>query len=122
MSLVTNNKNTLARSPSDTYGITLDFTNKRVYWLEGDQKSIEHIFSSDYDFQDQEAITSGSFEVYLLAVFGNSLYFLNNKKPYINQMNVSNKNIIRSIPVHMTDYYDLIVVTSSLQPLGKQYK
>lgn len=119
MNLVTNNIMTLARSPSRPFSVTLDFTRKRVYWFERDQKSIPHMFLSDYDFRDQKAITSGSLNLYLLAVFGDFLYFLNNEQRHMNQMNVSNKNIIRSIPVHKTDYYDLIVVTSSLQPLGK---
>jgi hypothetical protein len=120
----------LTRKDLEIHSFTPDFTNKRVYWVESDFKNFEfilersqknnyHIFSSDYDFQDKKAITSGTY-IYpipnLLAVSGDSLYFLNNN---MNQINVSNENIIRSIPLNMDGYYNLIVVTSSLQPSCK---
>ena len=111
MNLATNNIiKTLARS-SALRGITLDYTNKRVYWFEVDR----HIFSSDYDFQHEKKITNGAFSYYMLAIFGDSLYF--QKRFSINQVNVSNGNIIRSILVDKA-YEDIIVFHSSLQPMG----
>ena len=112
MNLATNNIKTLARQ-SWLRGITLDYTNKRVYWIEGDR----HIFSSDYDFQHLKSIRNGSFIQYPLAISGDSLYFQNAGEFSINQMNISNENIVRSILVRKA-YRDLIVLHSSLQSMG----
>jgi hypothetical protein len=114
MNLATNSilLKTLARR-SPLRGITLDYTNKRVYWFEIDQ----HIFSSDYDFQHEKNITNGALRFSMLAIFGDSLYFQKRKTFSINQVNVSNGNTIRSILVDKA-YEDIIVFHSSLQPMG----
>jgi hypothetical protein len=84
-----------------------------VYWIEGKQQ----IFSSDYDFQHQKSIRNGSFSGYMLAISGDSLYFQNADVFSINQMNLSNGNIVCSILVDK-EYYDLVVLHSSLQSMG----
>ena len=112
MDLATNNIKFLARQ-SWPRGITLDYTNKRVYWIEGNR----HIFSSDYDFQQLKSIRNGSFRRYVLAISGDSLYFQNAGVFSINQMNISNGNIVRRILVDK-GYNDLIVLHSSLQSMG----
>ena len=113
MNLATNNIRTLPRQ-SWPLGITLDYTNKRVYWIEGNR----HIFSSDYDFQHLKSIRNGSFRPYVLAISGDSLYFQNTGGVLsINQMNVSNGKSVRSILVDKA-YIDLIVFHSSLQSMG----
>jgi hypothetical protein len=110
MNLATNNIRTLPRQ-SWTGGITLDYTNKRVYWIEGNR----HIFSSDYDFQHLKSIRNGSFSSYVLAISGDSLYFQN--IVLINQVNISNGNTVRSFVVDKA-YRDVIVLHSSLQSMG----
>jgi hypothetical protein len=112
MNLATNNIKFLARQ-SRPEGITLDYTNKRVYWIEGER----HIFSSDYDFQQLKIIRNGSFRSFMLAISGDSLYFQNAGLYSINQINVSNGNIARGILVDKA-YRDLIVLHSSLQSMG----
>ncbi len=67
-----------------------------------------------------KAITRGTFNEDVLGVFRDSLYFLVKKNLYhINQMNISNGNISHRILVNKIDYYDLIVVDSSVQPMGE---
>ena len=67
-----------------------------------------------------KAITRGTFNRYLLGVFRDSLYFLVKKNlSHINQMNISNGNISHRILVNKIHYYDLIVVDSSVQPMGE---
>ena len=112
MNLATNNIRTL-QTQSTTFGITLDYAKKRVYWIEGRR----HIFSSGYDFQHLKSIRNGSISGYILAISGDSLYFQNASAFSINQMNISNGNIIRNIPVGK-EYNDLIVLHSSLQTMG----
>jgi hypothetical protein len=112
MNLATNNIKTLARR-SEVGVITLDYTNKRVYWFEINR----HIFSSDYDFQHEKKITNGALRYNMLAIFGDSLYFQTRNPFSINQVNVSNGNTVRSILVDKT-YQDIIVFHSSLQPMG----
>jgi hypothetical protein len=112
MNLATSKIRSLARQ-SSLYGITLDYTNKRVYWIEGTQ----YIFSSDYDFQQLKSIRNGSFLPYVLAISGDSLYFQNAGVFSINQMNISNENTVRHILVDKA-YNDLIVLHSSLQSMG----
>jgi hypothetical protein len=112
MNFATNNIRTLARQ-SSPWGITLDYTNKRVYWIEVGR----HIFSSDYDFQHLKSIRNGSFLTFVLAISGDSLYFQNTGVLSINQVNISNGNIVRSFPVDKA-YRDLIVLHSSLQSMG----
>jgi capsid portal protein len=111
--LATKNIRTLARQ-SLPEGITLDYTHKRVYWIERRR----HIFSSDYDFQHLKSIRNGSFRPYVMAISGDSLYFQNTGGVLsINQMNVSNGKSVRSILVDKA-YNDLIVFHSSLQSMG----
>jgi hypothetical protein len=118
MNLATiSNIKTLERRNSIPVGITLDYTNKRVYWIEQDGNSVEHVFSSDYDFQDPKNIRNGSISLYMLAISGDSLYFQNADVFSINKMNVSTGNMVRSILDDKT-YNDLIVLHSSLQPMG----
>ena len=112
MNLATNKIRSLARQ-SWLEGITLDYTNKRVYWIEG----ARYIFSSDYDFQHLKSIRNGSFRPYVLAISGDSLYFQNTGVFSINQVNISNGNIVRSFLVDKA-YNDLIVLHSSLQSMG----
>ena len=112
MNLATNNIRTLA-TQSLPEGITLDYTNKRVYWIEGQR----HIFSSDYDFQHVKSIRNGSFRPYMLTISGDSLYFQNTGVLSINQVNISNGNTVRSFLVDKA-YRDLIVLHSSLQSMG----
>ena len=117
MDLATNNIKTLAMSNPYSCSITLDYTTKRVYWIHQDGNYFSYIFSSDYDFQDQKNIRNGSFRVHILAIFGDSLYVQNDGGFYINKINVSNGNIVRSI-LYNKPYNDLIVLHSSLQPMG----
>ena len=112
MNLATNNIRTLPRQ-SWSSGITLDYTNKRVYWIEGER----HIFSSDYDFQQLKITRNGSFRPYVLAISGDSLYFQNTGVLSINQVNISNGNTVRSFVVDKA-YRDVIVLHSSLQSMG----
>ena len=105
----------LARDVSWPYSITLDYANKRVYWFVW-KSGVDHISSSDYDGVNQKNIKSGLFNNNLLSVFGDFLYFLNYGKLYINEINISNGTIYRSILVDKAEYYDLIVVDSSIQP------
>ena len=113
MNLATNNIRTLPRQLWATEGITLDYTNKRVYWIEGNG----HIFSSDYDFQHLKSIRIGLFRSYVLAISGDSLYFQNADVLSINQVNISNGNTVRSFLVDKA-YRDVIVLHSSLQSMG----
>jgi hypothetical protein len=112
MNLATNKIRSLARQ-SLLWGITLDYTNKRVYWIEG----ARYIFSSDHDFQHLKSIRNGSFSLYLLAISGDSLYFQNADVFSINQMNISKGNTVRNFLVGKA-YNNLIVLHSSLQSMG----
>ena len=99
------------------YIIKLDCVNKQVYCFTRER----YINASDYDGRNQKTIASASGRFYtnILSVFGDSLYFLNNNKSYITRMNASNGIVSESIAVkRKQDYYDLIVVHSSLQPTG----
>ena len=99
------------------YIIKLDCVNKQVYCFTRDG----YITASDYDGRNQKtiAITSGRFYLTILSVFGDSLYLMNNDKSYITRMNASNGIVSEGMAVkRKQDYYDLIVVHSSLQPTG----
>ena len=101
-----------------SYAVELDYTKKRVYL--SDYRGNYYICSYDYDGKNKKSFTSGPFNEFLLRVFRDSLYFLvKNNRYHINQMNVSNGNIYRSILVNKTDYYDLLVVDSTVQPMGE---
>ena len=100
--------------------VELDYSKKRVYWFSYHDKSNHNISSCDYEGKDMKAITRGPFNQRVLGVFRDSLYFLVKKSLYhINQMNISNGNISHRILVNDIDYYDLIVVDSSVQPMGE---
>ena len=100
--------------------IKLDCVNKQVYGLEQNSANEYYISASDYDGGNQTKITSGPFRRFILGVFNGSLYFMNdNDGSQINEVNLSSRNVIRSIAVDRNGYYDLIVVHKSLQPLGK---
>ena len=102
-----------------SHAVELDYTKKRVYWLFyvqiGDNN--HDLYSCNYNGKNRKTVKSGPFNEYLLRVFRDSLYFM--VKNNLNQMNVSNGNIFRSILVNKTDYYDLLVVDSSVQPMGE---
>ena len=98
------------------YAVELDYSKKRVYWFDRSSNN-DDISSCDYDGKNRKRIRSGPFNRYLLRVFRDSLYFM--VKNNLNQMNVSNGNIYRSILVNKTDYYDLLVVDSTVQPMGE---
>ena len=99
--------------------IKLDCVNKQVYGFEQNSGNEYYISASDYDGGNQTKITSGPFWDDILGVFNGSLYFMNNDRSQIKEMDVSNEIVIRSIAVDRNYYYDLIVVHNSLQPLGK---
>ena len=117
MSLATNNVRTLPLARTFSwFAITLDRTNKRVYWLEK-TLHVSRIFSADYDGMGRKKVFT--FSGSLLSVSGDSLYVLNDDF-YINEISVSNGNISSRIMVDPAkSYYDLIVVDSSLRPLGE---
>ena len=81
--------------------------------------SDKHITASDYDGGNQRTIASNSGRFYtdILGVFGDSLYSINYKF-YITRMNASNGIVSESMAVERKNYYELIVVHSSLQPTG----
>ena len=100
--------------------IKLDCINKQVYGFVRKSWNEYYISASGYDGGNQRKITSGPFWKYILGVFNSSLYFMNYKDGLqINEVNLSNETLIRSIAVDRNDYHDLIVVHNSLQPLGK---
>ena len=113
-------KVTLASGVSSWSAVELDYSKKRVYWFSYKSNYVYLISSCDYEGRDTKAITIGPFNRYLLGVSRDSLYFLVKKNLYhINQMNISNGNISHRILVNKIDYYDLIVVDSSVQPMGE---
>ena len=101
--------------------IKLDCVNKQVYGFVRRSANEFYISASDYDGGNQRNIISGQFRVVILAVFDGSVYFMNNHRLHIKEMNVSNRNAIRSIVADRNVYWELIVVHNSLQPLGKLY-
>ena len=116
ISLATHKMLTLEMRVKDYSMIKLDCVNKQVY---GFVRNEIYISASDYDGRNQRKFTSGQFWDYILGVFNGSLYFMNKDTSHIKEMNVSNRNVIRSIAVDRKKYWDLIVVHNSLQPLGK---
>ena len=105
---------TLEMRVRDDSIIKLDCVNKQVY---GFEEYWSYIFASDYDGGNQREIINGQFKNYILGVFNGSLYFMNYNRSYIKEIN--DGRVSRSIVVHRINYYDLIVVHNSLQPLGK---
>ena len=99
--------------------IKLDCVNKQVYGFVQKYGNEYYISASDYDGRNQTKITSGPLWGNILGVLNGSLYFMNNDRSQIKEINASNEIVIRSIAVDRNDYRDLIVVHNSLQPLGK---
>ena len=99
--------------------IKLDCVNKQLYRFMPKSGDEYHIFASDYDGKNKKTITSGRFNEYILSVFGDLLYLMNNDRSYIKQMNTSNDRLPRNIAVERNYYYDLIVVHTFLQPPGE---
>ena len=96
----------------NVYAIKLDCRKKRVYWLEYSSR----IKSLNYGGKERRTVTDGQFNDNLLGVLGDSLYFLDTNVYRINEMNVSNGNISRKIPLdRRTYYYDLVLVEKSVQ-------
>jgi hypothetical protein len=78
-----------------------------------------HIFSSGYNGEDKKTIARGSLNVFVLGVFGDSLYYQNTNRYHIKEMNVSSGNISRTILLDNVFYYGMIVVDKSVQPIGE---
>ena len=119
ISLATHEMLTWEMRVTDDSIIKLDCVNKQVYGFQEKSGNEYYISASDYDGGNQTKITSGPFWNDILGVFNGSLYFMNNDRSQIKEMDVSNEIVIRSIAVDRNNYYDLIVVHNSLQPLGK---
>ena len=117
MNLAKNDIVALASS-SVPVALSLDYTNKRVYWI-----SLENgVFSRDYDGENTTSIKRGAFNYNLLGIFEDSVYFQKSNVRYINAMNRASRNISCSIKVDRTDYRDLVIVHNSLQPMGELQK
>ena len=99
--------------------IKLDCVNKHVYRVVRKSGREYYIFASDYDGGNQRMIHRIGPYFCIFGVFNGSLYFVNYDRSSINEMYVSNENVSRRIAVDRNNYYDLIVVHNSLQPLGK---
>ena len=110
---------TLEMRVEDYSIIKLDCINKQVYGFVRKSWNEYYISATDYNGAYQTKITSGPLWDDILGVFNGSLYFMNNYRSQIGEMNASNTNVIRRIAVDRNDYHDLIVVHNSLQPLGK---
>ena len=79
----------------------------------------DHIFSISYDGKKQKTVRSGSFNPFLLHISTDSAYYQKRNVGYINEMNTTSGKISRIIQVKNTNYFDLVVVHSFLQPLGE---
>ena len=121
ISLVTHASLTLEMRVIDYSSIKLDYVNKQVYGFKRKSGYEYYIFTSDYDGKNKKNITSGKFRINVLGVFGELLYFMNNDRSSIKEMNISNEIVghPRNIAVETNDYHDLIVVHSYLQPIGE---
>jgi len=116
MNLAKNNIVTWANS-SWPLALSIDYTNKVVYWVSG-----RGVSYSGYDGKTTTILKSGSFNHFLLGIFEDSVYFQEWNVPYINEMNITSGNISRSINVDKTDYPDLVIFHNSLQTMGKLQK
>ena len=114
MNLLTNETVTLV-SKRNPGALSLDRINKRVYW----QDENRGIFSISYDGLNKTTTKNGSFNSRLLGILAGSAYFQEVNAPYINQMKISSGEISLSLKLNETDYLDLVVVHSSLQPMGE---
>ena len=102
ISLATHETLTLEMRLIDYSIIKLDCVNKHVYGFVGNSSNEVYMSASDYDGGNQRNITIKTLCDYLLHVFNAPLCSIN-----------------RSIALARNNYYDLIVVYNSLQPLGK---
>ena len=106
--------------------LSLDRTKKLVYWVVHDYIFLSRndygIFSSNYDGVNRTTVTSGSFNENLLDIFADSVYFERSNVAYINEINTTSRKMYRSIKVDKTNYRDLVVIHSSLQPMGELQK
>ena len=117
MNLAKNDIVTLANS-SLPWALSLDYTRKRVYWI-----SVGNgVFSTDYDGKKTTTVKSGSFNLFLLGIFEDAVYFQKVNVRYINAMNRTSRIISHSVKVDKTDYRDLVIVHNSLQPMGELQK
>ena len=129
MNLAKNDIVSLAKSRRPL-ALSLDYTNKRLYWVSGsiffelwgDVFTGLDIISSGYDGKNPTTVKSGSFNYVLLGLFEDSVYFQPENVFYINEMNITSRIISRGIKVDRTDYRDLAIVHSSLQPMGELQK
>ena len=113
-------KVTLASNVPFWSAVELDYSKQRVYRFRSLSSNYYDISSCDYKGKDMKATTRGPFDQRVLGVFRDSLYFLVTKNLYhINQTNISNGNISHRILVNQINYYDLIAVDSSVQPMGE---
>ena len=117
MNLAKNDIVTLAYS-SLAWALSLDYTNKRVYWI----SVWNGIFSRDYDGESTTSVKRGLFHNLLLGIFEDSVYFQKRSVRYINAMNRTSGIISHSIKVDKTGYRDLVIVHNSLQPMGELQK
>lgn len=120
LSLATNATLALEMSVTDPFTIILDCINEKIYGFVK-KSEVDYISASDYDDGNQTTIANGTFNPFLLGVFGNLLYFISESRDrsYIEEMKVSNESLSRKIAVDKNDYYSLIVAHSSLQPMGE---
>ena len=117
MNLAKNDIVALASS-SWPWALSLDYTNKRVYWI----SRWDGVFSTDYDGESTTSVKRGTFNYHLLGIIEDSVYFQKLTVRYINAMNRTSGIISHSIKVDKTDYHDLVVVHNSLQPMGELQK
>ena len=117
MNLAKNDIVTLASS-SWPWGLSLDYTKKRVYWISFGNG----VFSRDYDGENTTSVKRGRFNSDLLGIFEDSVYFQKLNVRYINAMNRTSGIISQSIKVDKTDYRDFVIVHNSLQPMGELQK
>ena len=118
MNLAKNVKITFPFDGGNWAALSLDRTKKRVYWVDYDSG----ISSRNYDGMNRKNVRSGSFNGNFLDLFADSVYFQKRNVPYINEINMTSGKISRSIKVNRTDYRDLVVIHSSLQPMGELQK
>ena len=119
MNLAKNDILTLASS-RDPWALSLDYTNKRVYWM----SDIVGILSRGYGGKNTSTTTvkRGRFNAFLLGIFEDSVYFQIRNVRYINAMNRTSGIISHSIKVDKSDYHDLVIVHNTLQPMGELQK
>ena len=110
---------TLASS-SWPWVLSLDYTNKRVYWM-SDGVSI---LSRGYGGKNTSTTTvkRGRFNAFCLGIFEDSVYFQISNVRYINAMNRTSGIISHSIKVDKSDCRELVIVHNSLQPMGELQK